>query len=216
MALPPEEAQHAIRVMRIQPDDVVTLFDGRGFQCDARVVSLGRNECQCEVGDVQLIDREPECCIHFGVALPKPDRAKELIERLTELGVAAVTPIVGQRSQRPPKGAFVDKLRRGVVEACKQSGRNHLMEIRDTMSASDFFASVDGGVSLIAHPETGAAKVSRFVGQSRVTVAIGPEGGWSNEEVELAIGAGFECVDLGPRIYRIETAAVVVAAALVS
>lgn len=214
--LPSDEAQHAIRVMRIRVGDPLTLFDGRGYEAEATAISLGRNECQCQAEQAKAFDREPNCKLHMAIALPKPDRAKELVERLTELGVASLTPILGKRSQRPPKETFLDKLRRASIEACKQSGRNQLMEIHETVSAKEYFESTTVGPRLIAHPTQSAASLDSFRGESQVTTAIGPEGGWTDEEVALAIQHGFLGVDLGSRIYRIETAAVVVAAVLVT
>ncbi|TWU46745.1 RsmE family RNA methyltransferase [Rubripirellula reticaptiva] len=214
--LPSEEAQHAIRVMRIRVDDPMTLFDGCGYEAEATVISLGRNKCQCQAEVASAINREPACKVHMAIALPKPDRAKELVERLTELGVASLTPILGKRSQRPPKDTFLEKLRRASVEACKQSGRNQLMEIHDTVSAIDYFESTIEGPRLIAHPTQSTASLDSFRNAPVLTTAIGPEGGWTDEEIEIATRHGFLGVDLGSRIYRIETAAVVVAAVLVT
>jgi 16S rRNA (uracil1498-N3)-methyltransferase len=220
ISLSTEEAQHAIRVMRVQVDDHVTLFDGRGHQCEATVVGIGRNECQCVAGDVTAVDREPDCEVHLGIALPKPDRARELIERLTELGVTSVTPIMAARTQRGPSESVLEKLRRGVIEACKQSGRNRLMTVHEPVNASEFFASnvlgSDSGASvcIIAHPTPSSVSLAKFHGRPSVTAAIGPEGGWTDEEVAMATGAGYQSVDLGKRVYRIETAAAVIAVVL--
>ncbi len=217
VAMPTEEAQHAIRVMRVQVGDGVTLFDGQGRQCEAQVVAIGRNECQCDAAAIELVDREPACEIHLGIALPKPDRAKELIERLTELGVARVTPVTAARTQRPTSDSVLEKLRRGVVEACKQSGRNRLMTIDDSVSSSEFFSAHSGAsVCIIAHPMDVATSIVDLRGNPTVTAAIGPEGGWTDDEVATAIAAGFQGVNLGDRIYRIETAAVAIASVLVA
>lgn len=217
VSMPTEEAQHAIRVMRVQAGDAVSLFDGRGHECEATVVAIGRNDCQCKPGVVIAVDREPACEIHLGVALPKPDRARELVERLTELGVASLTPITASRTQRGPSDSVLEKLRRGVVEACKQSGRNRLMRIDDPVSSTEFFARDSGAsVCIVAHPSDSPTSLFDLRGQASITAAIGPEGGWTEEEVSLAIGAGYRAVDLGQRIYRIETAAVAIASVLVS
>lgn len=215
IGLPTEEAQHAIRVMRVQAGDSVTLFDGRGHECEATVVAIGRNECQCKPGEVLAVDREPACKIHLGIALPKPDRARELIERLTELGIASLTPIIAARTQRGPSDSVLEKLRRGVVEACKQSGRNRLMRIDDPVSSADFFARDSGAsVCILSHPTQSSTSLIDMRGNAIVTAAIGPEGGWTDEEVAMATEAGYQSIDLGKRIYRIETAAVVIAATL--
>ncbi len=127
--LPKPEAQHAIRVMRVLVGDAVILFDGLGREAAAVIESVGRNECVCAVENVRSIDRELGRSLHLAIALPKPDRAREMIERLTEIGVTKVTPLVAQHTQRSPTESLVEKLRRGVIEACKQCGRNQLLEI---------------------------------------------------------------------------------------
>lgn len=216
VALTSAEAHHALHVMRIQVGESVELFDGKGSQSHAVVTKLSRSECQCEAEPSQLIDREPARAIHLGVALPKPDRARELIERLTELGVKSVTPLVGRRTQRPPSESQLEKLRRGAIEACKQCGRNELLQIMPSQSAVEFFAVTHNTVRLIAHPSNDSISLSDLGDSSEVKAAIGPEGGWTEDEVRVAVEQGFQCVDLGRRIYRIETAATVVAAVLVT
>lgn len=214
--LPTSEAHHATRVMRVQVGDSVTLFDGAGSESAAVISQTGRNECLCEAEPAVAIDREPSRAIHFGIALPKPDRARELIERLTELGVASVTPIVAERTQRPPSDSLLEKLRRGVIEACKQCERNRLLEIRPVATSSDFFATKQTGQRLIAHPSPEAIRLRDIDAANDVIAAIGPEGGWTDDEVTQAIEHNFATINLGPRIYRVETAATAIAAVLVS
>lgn len=216
IALSAAEAQHAIRVMRIEVGQTVTLFDGAGRQSSAVVVEAGRSECHCDAEPAVLASREPARAIHLGVALPKPDRARELIERLTELGVKSVTPLVAERSQRPPSESLLSKLRRGVIEACKQCERNQLLQIRPTERSLDFFAADQPGRLLIAHRSDEAASLGEIDGSSEYVAAIGPQGGWTDDEYQAAIDRGFAPIDLGPRIYRVETAATVIAAVLVS
>lgn len=216
VALPDSEAQHAIRVMRVQIGDPVTLFDGKGSESNAVINQLTRNKCCCDCEPPEWVDREPVRAIHFGIALPKPDRARELIERLTELGVKSITPLIAERTQRPPSESLLEKLRRGAIEACKQCGRNELLKVLPTQSATDFFTSSDAGTRLIAHFSGESTPLDASMEASIVTTAIGPEGGWTDDEVQLAIDHGFKPVNLGQRIYRIETAATAIASVLVS
>ena len=214
--LPDAEAQHAVRVMRVQVGESIELFDGRGQECQATVRHIGRNQCECDALPPRRVDREPGIIVDLGIALPKPDRAKELIERLTELGVHSVTPLLAERSQRPPSGSLLEKLDRAVVEACKQSGRNQLLTIHPPQSAKDFLAASHPGTKLLAHPAPDGRTLSSLASQPHFTAAIGPEGGWTDQEVETATERGFQPLNLGTRIYRIETAAVTIAATLVS
>ena len=213
--LPDTEAQHAIRVMRVQVGDEIELFDGKGHQCRATFTEIGRNRCQCLAEPVEFVSREPSVSLELGIALPKPDRCRELVERLTELGVRSVTPLVAKRTQRPPSDSLLDKLKRSVVEASKQCGRNHLMEIHSVTPANEFFANAEDGTKLIAHPSNDAATLGSVTKGESFVAAVGPEGGWTDEEVDLARRHDFRPIGLGSRTYRIETAAVAISAVLI-
>ena len=216
VGLPSSEAQHATRVMRVQVGDSITLFDGKGHEATAIITELARNECDCAAAPSEPVNRQPARAIHLGIALPKPDRARELIERLTELGVTSVTPLTAERTQRPPSDSLLEKLRRGVIEACKQCGRNQLMQVLPPQPATDFFASSNKETRLIAHVSDESMTLDAALESSTVIAAIGPEGGWTDNEVRRAADHGFQPITLGKRIYRIETAATVVAAVLVT
>ncbi|MEO9592552.1 RsmE family RNA methyltransferase, partial [Rhodopirellula bahusiensis] len=90
--LPSEEASHAARVMRVQTGDWIELFDGLGHQAAAEVMSVGKRECVVRCDTIEAVDRESSVALDLAIGFPKPDRAKEMIERLTELGVARVFP----------------------------------------------------------------------------------------------------------------------------
>jgi len=217
--LPAAESQHAIRVMRIKVGEPVELFNGRGKQCDAVVTEIQRNQCSCQSAPPQVIDREPDRFIRMGIALPKPDRSKELIERLTELGVQHITPLIAERTQRAPTASTIDKLQRVIIEACKQSGRNQLLELGSITTAADYFMSESSDLKLVAHPTTDGISPISFANHDQkqiCAVAVGPEGGWTESEYQLAVKGGFAPVNLGKRIYRIETAAVALAAIMIS
>ena len=209
------ESQHAIRVMRVQVGDEIELFDGLGNQAVAVITEVTRRDCHCKASAPEKIDREPSVHLHLAIALPKPDRAKELIERLSELGVAIVTPIVAQRTQRAPSASLISKLRRAVIESCKQSQRNVLMEIADPIGLTNFLeTSSECQTKWIAHPDGKPFCEISDQPKGNVAALIGPEGGWSDDEVNESVQAGYEKIGLGNRIYRIETAAVVIAARL--
>jgi len=214
--LPPAESQHAIKVMRIQVGDSIELFDGVGNQASAMVSSVTRKDCHCTVEAAEPVDREPSCNLTLAIALPKPDRCREMVERLTELGVRRIAPIVAKRTQRGPSPSVIDKLRRAVIEACKQSGRNVLMDIADPGSLDDFVRQTnETDIKWIAHPD-GEPMTSQIANDRSSAIAlIGPEGGWTEDEVALSIDAGYEKIGLGKRIYRIETAATYIASRLI-
>jgi len=220
--LPDDEAAHAVRVMRVRVGDRVELFDGRGNQSAATVISASRRECVCESEIPEPVEREPDADLELAIALPKPDRAKEMIERLTELGVTQVQPLVFGRTQRPPTDSVIGKLERIVIEACKQSGRNQLMTIAPVMRFGKWIGTQEPSRldnhrhRYVAMPGGRAmSDVLNRVSQNGVEPSwlwvIGPEGGLTDGELAACQAAGMEPIDLGKRILRVETAACMIA-----
>ncbi|MGV3485629.1 MAG: RsmE family RNA methyltransferase [Planctomycetaceae bacterium] len=207
------ERHHALNVMRVKVGDSITLFDGCGGETSAVIQTASKREVLCESQPVTLRDRENSVFLSLGVAMPKGDRAKELVERLTELGVNRLVPLHCQRTQWEVSENAIAKWQRVVIDACKQCGRNRLMEIASPQTLSDWLVnevSRSQGDHYFVHPAgDGAPLPSGDAKQSCAT--IGPEGGFSDEEVALADSARWKRLSLGDRIYRVETAAVLAA-----
>jgi len=213
------EAHHLTHVMRAKAGAQVILFDGRGGEYAAEVTQLQRSQVKLAVLAHDPIERELAVPVTVGVPLPKGDRQKWLIEKLVELGVHRFVPLETTRGVAQAGDGALDRLRRAVIEASKQCGRNRLMEIHTPQNWNEFVAGVDGAAQLwIAHPGSSrslaeflrtstAAPVAGFV------TAVGPEGGLTDDEVAQAIAAGWTPVDLGPCILRVETAATLLASA---
>jgi 16S rRNA (uracil1498-N3)-methyltransferase len=208
-----DEVRHLATVMRAAPGDQVTLFDGSGAEFVARIVSISKNAAELEIVETRAISRELTFELTLAVALPKGDRQKWLVEKLTELGVTRLAPLITERGVAQPTDSALVRLRRGVVEASKQCGRNRLMEIAEPAKAEDFFASADGGaIRLIADPSGESLSRGTESHAQPCIAAIGPEGGFSPAEIAAARASGWQCVSLGSRILRIETAAIALAA----
>lgn len=154
-----------------------------------------------------------ELGFHLEVAapLPKGDRGQFLIEKLTELGVTAFVPLQTRRSVVHPREARLDKLGRWVIEASKQCGRNVLMAVAPLADWETYCCRTDlPARKWLAHP--GFDEVSaRSLKLQATALAVGPEGGFTEEEVACALTANWQGMGLGPRILRVETAAVVLA-----
>ncbi len=207
------EAHHLIHVMRAGPGTQVVLFDGSGAEFPAVVDSFRRSTVELSILSRDEISRELPMAITLGVTLPKGDRQKWLIEKAVELGVARVVPLSTDRAVAQPVEQAVQRLRRSVIEASKQCGRNQLMQIDEARSWPDFIADTAGlTCRLLAHPRTNDAETELPpVMPDRVAIAVGPEGGFTDAEVALAVDAGWQSIDLGSRILRIETAAIAMA-----
>lgn len=223
-----QEAHHLLHVMRLKAGARVTLFDGGGAEFDAEVTCCGRREVELAVLARHEIDRELPAPLVVAVAMPKGDRQRWLVEKLTELGATALVPIVTERSVAKLSDSNLAKLRRVVIEASKQCRRNRLMAITEPydwrrLLEHEVAAQVapPRGINcrVLAHPEprAGAALqpssgppelASDVVGDTAVTLAIGPEGGFTDEEVAEACKHSFSVQPLGKSILRTETAAV--------
>jgi 16S rRNA (uracil1498-N3)-methyltransferase len=206
------EAHHLATVRRFSPGDQVVLFNGDGKDYPAEVVSIGKRSVLLNVLRVEAPNREVDGRVIVAAAVPKADRADFLVEKLTELGATAFIPLVTSRSAVHPKDSSLDRFRRTVIEASKQCGRNRLMTVEAVHSWPALLARNDLPTTrLVLH--TGP-QLSAFQPHQEAVLAIGPEGGFTDEELSAAQQAGWQRVSLGPRTLRIETAAVAAAAIL--
>ncbi len=214
------EAHHLAHVLRAKPGDQVALCDGSGAEFSARVERVGRSEIELAVLARCDVDREVSVSITLGVALPKQDRARWLVEKAAELAIARLVPLATERSTERASPAALDRLRRTVIEASKQCGRNRLMEIAGAQPLGDYLtAASSNNVRLLGHQ--GAEDLRGVIREliagdapGDVLLAVGPEGGFTDAEVEHALQSGWRAVGFGPRILRVETAAVALAAAV--
>ncbi|NOY40419.1 MAG: 16S rRNA (uracil(1498)-N(3))-methyltransferase [Planctomycetes bacterium] len=204
------EAHHLLHVMRAQPGLELVLFDGCGGEYRAEVVRCKRSTVELVVGPQQEIERELPFALTLAVALPKGDRQRWLIEKAVELGVTRLVPLRTARSVGNPKP---ERLNRYVIEASKQCGRNRLMELASACGWDEFETIETRGSRVFAHPGGVPFGQIGHDGTSDLTIAVGPEGGFTDEEAASAEGAGWAVVGLGSRILRIETAAVALVAA---
>jgi 16S rRNA (uracil1498-N3)-methyltransferase len=221
------EAHHLAVVCRLRPGDAVCLFNGDGRQYPARIEKINRREVALEVLAVESPSRELPFRLDIAAPLPRGDRAQFLLEKLTELGVTSFTPLRTARSVVHPRETKLDKLQRYVIEASKQCGRNVLLEVRPMIEWPAFCAAAElPPRRVLAHPggseeseESGVRNEEKeqpphsspLTPHSSLVAAVGPEGGFTEDEVALARAAGWRLLDLGPRILRVETAAIALA-----
>ena len=211
-----EEAHHLLRVMRAKSGDLLTLFDGSGAEFDAVVAETGKKTVGLRILARRWEDREPAAEITLAVALPKGERQRWLIEKAVELGVACFVPLLAERSVAKV-GESSDRLHRMVIEAAKQCGRNTLMKISPQMTTREIFcAPADSeAIRIFAHPggEPIYDVLTRIHGRKiPIFAAVGPEGGFSENEISAAQAGGWQTVSLGKSILRTETAAIKIAA----
>jgi 16S rRNA (uracil1498-N3)-methyltransferase len=209
------EAHHLAAVCRARPGDRVCLFCGDGREYPARVVTVAKKVVTLCVEEPIAPPRELFFPLVIAAPLPKGDRADFLIEKLTELGVTAFVPLRTARSVVHPREAKLDRLQRQVIEASKQCGRNVLMKIEPLTDWADWWRRTDLPTArLLAHP--GSDSQAGFDVAGPAVAAVGPEGGFTDDEVSAALAHGWTCVSLGARTLRVETAAIALAVRLSS
>jgi 16S rRNA (uracil1498-N3)-methyltransferase len=217
LTLPDGAARHA-QVLRLQPGDALTVFDGRGGEWAATVLRMGRQSVEVEVGAHDPVDREVGVDVTLALGMPANDRMDALVEKATELGVAAIQPLITERSVLRLSGERAHKRVEhwaGVaVAAAEQSGRTRVPSVAPVTTLREWLAGavassapppcrwVLGFGDVVPLPEAMAAWGRR----TPLVTLSGPEGGLSPAEVQLARQAGFTAVGLGPRVLRADTA----------
>lgn len=217
------EAKHASSVLRLKVGDAVSVFDGRGGQADGHITACQKREVRIELSERNDSNLELPFRLTLLVALPKGDRQKVLVDGLVQLGVTRLIPLHSQRGVAQPSGNAMERLARCVVESSKQCGRNRLMEIAQPRAISQLDDLADPATpqaKLVAHPYGVSQPLSHFTAltpsPTETLVAVGPEGGFTDEEIAAFAALGWSSVSLGPRILRIEMAAIMLASCLAS
>jgi 16S rRNA (uracil1498-N3)-methyltransferase len=204
------EAHHLAAVRRFRAGDRVYLFNGDGREYAADVVVTAQRLVQLLVLSADEPLRELGFRLEVAAPLPKGDRAQFLLEKLTELGATSFTPLQTIRSVVHPRGGNIDRFQRYVIEASKQCGRNVLLRVEPLMAWERFCWRDDlPNLRIVAHPGSGRGACPS---RKDVVLVVGPEGGFTEEEVAAARAAGWQLICFGPRTLRVETAAIVLAA----
>jgi 16S rRNA (uracil1498-N3)-methyltransferase len=209
------EAHHLLHVLRLRPGDEVVVFDGRGHQNRAVLTRCEASSATARKLEPVSSGSESPLGVAAAVAAPKGDGMSLIVQKLTELGVQRVTPLVSDRTSAKSKdtlGRRVARWRRIAGEAAKQSGRTRVPEIGTPLTFDELITGEQPSVRILACP--GGASLPNVPRPRSCLVVIGPEGGWTDNEVSAAVRNGFFKFGLGPRILRTETAAIAAAAIL--
>ena len=208
-----EEAHHLLHVLRLGVGDEVVLFDGRGRAKRAVVTERSSDAAALATG-AEEAPRESPLPLALGVSILKADRMALVVQKLTELGVARILPLLAERSEvrSGRASSALERWRRIALEASKQSGRSLVPEVAEPNDLRSVLEDGSAGIVLIAHP--GGPPLELPPPGTATLALIGPEGGWSVSELNLASDRGARRFGLGPRTLRAETAAITVAALL--
>lgn len=220
------EAHHLLNVLRLTAGDPVELFDGQGTIAVGVIDSVTRRSANIRILSRRLDSAHTFPRIVVAAAPPKGERLRWMVEKLTEIGVEELILLETRRTVVQPGDAKLEKLKANVVSACKQCGRSRLMTLQSLTSLEDLLTQrtpVGGsGHVVIAHPELPLAEAQTPAVMpppspgSETMLLVGPEGGFTAEEVALAVSSGAQILSWPTNILRIETAAVVFAAQLIT
>ncbi|HSW53400.1 MAG TPA: RsmE family RNA methyltransferase, partial [Sulfuricaulis sp.] len=213
-----DEARHAAAARRLQNGDTLWLFDGHGGIARA---TLLRTTARGRTLELRIEERRreapPRPGLHLACALPKGDRQNVLFDMATQLGMTRFTPLDCARSVVKAGTNSPARWRKICLEACKQSRRLYLPAIEAGSTPADVArrAAAEGSRAWLAHPAAQAVSAAAAADQriNDVTLLVGPEGGFTQAEIEQAVAAGARPLTLGASILRIETAAVALVAA---
>jgi len=214
------EQTHYLRsVMRLAIGDAVILFNGHGGEYHCSLEQLTRNDASCRVDSFSGLNRELPNRVHIVQAACRSEKIETVLQKGTEMGAASFSIIRSERSTLKLDAAKLNKrLQRWqqiIIEATEQSGRTIVPAVHWINSLSSLSAQ---GLCFTLHPEPAATSwhhESKAIQQADdITLAIGPEGGWSMRDIDTLNSAGFRCLTFGPRIMRTETAAPALLAAI--
>ncbi|MBI2769142.1 MAG: 16S rRNA (uracil(1498)-N(3))-methyltransferase [Burkholderiales bacterium] len=217
--LPAAAARH-VQVLRMQPGQQITLFNGEGGEFSAEIERMGRSDVAVRVGAHDAAEREVSRAVHLVVGMPANERMDWLVEKATELGAASIQPVLGQRSVLRLAGERAEKKRAHwqavAVAACEQCGRNHVPRIHPVLESGEWAKGAQRPVNglLLSLRAQARTLAETDTGAGEVTLLSGPEGGLTPQEEDAAIALGFLPVLLGTRVLRAETAPLAVLAAL--
>jgi 16S rRNA (uracil1498-N3)-methyltransferase len=204
-----EESKHIIKVLRKKDSDILHVTNGSGLLFKTEITLASDNKCTVEIVSVEKIEA-PKHRLHLAVSPTKMnDRYEWFLEKATEIGIAEITPIICDRSER--KVINAERFEKIILSAMKQCNQMYLPKLNPAISLKEFLKTKNSGILLIAHCEETTKKTLKSIlsPSTDYTILIGPEGDFSTKEIELALAENYIPVSLGETRLRTETAAIV-------
>jgi len=221
LTLPPDQAHYLRSVMRLSAGEELLLFNGQGGEFLCTIEQLTRDNPAVCIESFSDVTREMPNHVHIVQAACRSEKVETILQKATELGAASFTIVRSERSTLKLEGAKLKKRllrwQNIIIEAAEQSGRTVVPAVRWCNALKDITTQ---GLCFTLHPEPTATswyQQSEAVAEAEhITLAIGPEGGWSPQDITVLNASGFSCLTFGPRIMRTETAAPALLAAIQS
>tara|TARA_B100001939_G_scaffold86867_1_gene74438 strand:- start:569 stop:1258 length:690 start_codon:yes stop_codon:yes gene_type:complete len=203
-----EENKHLVKVLRKNINDQIHLIDGKGYLYTGRIIKQDKNNSEVEIINKEKKEKNHNYYLHVAISPTKNiNRFEWFLEKATEIGIDEITPILSQRSER--KKINIDRCERILISAIKQSIKFHIPKINDPISYNDFIKQKINGDKYIAHClDIKKEKLENSINKA-YTILIGPEGDFSEEEINSATNQNYKSLSLGSSRFRTETAGVI-------
>lgn len=219
LSLPEDVANHLVRVMRLREGESCVLFNGDGCDYAATLVESGKRDARVRIDAVQVLDNESALSITLLQGIARGEKMDLILQKATELGVQAIVPVNAERTEVKLDAARAEKRlahwRSVVVSACGQSGRARVPAVAAPRTLQEAAGAMPAEALKLTLDPLGEHRLSTLAAApAGVVIAIGPEGGWSPRDRQALAAAGFQGLQLGPRILRTETAGLAAIAAL--
>ena len=209
------EAHHLLHVLRMRTGESVLLFNGTGAEAEGVITNTSRKSAEIQVTARHAAQISAQVPLILATAVPKGDRFRWLVEKAAELGVTKLVPLLTERSSVDPGENRLKKLQQTIVSAAKQSGQIQLMELAEVQRWDEFLSAVSQTECRLLMADPKGSRIDLFKpaknSEAAVVILIGPEGGFSPEEIQTALNQGAESVRLSEGILRMETAAILFA-----
>jgi 16S rRNA (uracil1498-N3)-methyltransferase len=220
LALPSQAAEHVARVLRMNPGDMLTVFNGDGYDYVATLTALGKRDVTLRIESRESVTNESPLKLTLAQGVARGEKMDLIVQKATELGVTRIVPLFTERSEVKLDPSRAEKRllhwRAVAASACEQSGRALVPEVMSAQPLQTWLDNLadDGAQRLALLPEgTLRAREVQF-GEMGGLLVVGPEGGLGDRDVAALQNAGFKGLRLGPRILRTETAGLAALAAL--
>lgn len=213
-----EDAMQHIRVLRLRVGAQITLFNGQGGEFIATLCDVQKRSCSALINSFQETNNESPLHLHLGQVISRGDRMEFVIQKAVELGVNEITPLLSERCGVKVNSDRMEKKQKQwqkiAIAACEQSGRNTVPTIHATTQLTNWCEQNDSATKLTLHPRAKYSVNTLPSGIQRIRLLIGPEGGLTDNEIDLTEKLNFTETLLGPRVLRTETAALTAITAL--
>lgn len=220
VVLPESASAHLVRVLRLREGEACVLFNGDGHDYNAQLLNAGKRRAEADVQAMRVIDNESPLHLMLLQGIARGEKMDLILQKATELGVAAIAPVFADRTEVRLDGERLDKRiahwRSVITSACEQSGRARIPALMPARTLAETANALDADMLKLTLDPLGEYRFDTLspVGVAGIVIGIGPEGGWSEKDNTILRNAGFSGLRLGPRVLRTETAGLAAIAAL--